>query len=634
MRDPFNLKNTILGAEERGEAYDSELAYEESLPGSVSLPLSQNPASRFRAAALTVLILAAAAALAGRLYYLSIARHGYYRGIAEGNRLRVEYIAAPRGTIYDANGLVIAGNRPSFELVASPLDLPADAAERGAVIEKASFLIAMPPADIEAALLAAANQAGFQSVLIKQDLGRDEALVLSERIAELPGFRVVSLPIRDYALAAPLSHAVGYVGKLSPEEYEKKAGAGYRFNDSIGKTGLEQVYEAQLRGTFGERQVEVDARGAVKRVFGEKPAMPGKDLPLNIDLGLQEKLHEALSRQLQNIGRKKAAAIAMDPGTGAVLAYISLPGYDSNLFASGISATDYQKLAQDPAQPLFDRAIRGTYPPGSTVKPMVAGAALQEGVVSERTIVDDTGFILIPNVYGGPDYYFYGYNRAGLGPVDVRKAIALSSDIFFYAVGGGYEKIRLAGLGISRLAEYYRRFRLDQKLGIDLPGESAGLVPTPEWKKTTWYLGDTYHASIGQGDLLVTPLHVLSWVSAIAAGKIYEPHIAKTDPKLIGELGIDEKNLQIVREGMRQTVTAGTAKSLQSVGMNVAGKTGTAQFDARNLSRTHAWFAGYAPYEDPKIAIVVLIEDGGEGSAAAVPVAREALTWWAKNRIK
>lgn len=640
MRDPFSLKNSSGG---RGAGSgEEEISYEESLGGEGSeLRLLGNPAGERVIFVFRAIILLCFLVVGFRLYSLAVAQHEYYRDIAEGNRLRIEYLPAPRGIIYDASGETIAGNRPSFELVASPLDLPAPGPERDAVVAQVAAILGAEPQEVASLLPAAGEDVPFDSILIRQNLDRDLALVFNERIGDLPGFRVVNVPIRDYKSAPAFAHLVGYVGKIGPEEYKEKSASGYRYNDSLGKTGLESVYEGSLRGSFGQRQVEVDARGLVKRVFGEKNGVAGTDLILNIDAGLQQTIYDSLTRVLRNIGRKKASAIAMDPRNGKILAYLSLPGYDNNLFAEGISTRDYQALVADPGQPLFNRAIRGTYPPGSTIKPVVAAAGLAAGVVTEQTRVVDAGYILVPNVYGGPDYYFYGYNRAGLGAVDVRSAIALSSDIYFYSVGGGYEKENIIGLGIEKLAEYYRRFRLDQKFGIDLPGEAAGLVPDPQWKKERfgdgeagqWYLGDTYHAAIGQGDVLVTPLHVLQWTAAVAnGGKIYRPQIAARAPEQIGEVGIDSHILQVVREGMRQTVTDGTARSLGSLPVAAAGKTGTAQFDARNLSRAHAWFTAFAPYNDPQIAIVVMIEDGGEGSSVSVPVVRDALDWWAKNR--
>lgn len=606
-----------------------------------------------RVKSLLALIFAVFFALFGRFYYLAVAQHEYYRAIAEGNRLRTEYSPAPRGAIYDINYETLAGNKPSHELVSLPIDLPEIESERKGLFTKLAILLQISEREIETAISSQQVQE-FESILIRQNLSREQALVFLERAGDFPGFRVVQTPIRDYKQAEDYAHLMGYVGKINAEEYQSKKNEGYLYNDSAGKTGLEQIYETNLRGQFAERQVEVDARGIVKKIFGEKDALPGENLILNIDAGLQQKLYESLTQRLRILNRRKAAAIIMNPQTGQIMAYLSLPSYDNNAFAEGISSEDYQKLVTDKDLPLFDRAIGGTYPPGSTVKPMVAAAALEEKVVTSNTAIEDEGQIVVKNVFGGPDYYFIGFRRIALGTLTVRKAIALSSDIFFYIVGGGYDPVKIDGLGIAKIAEYFRRFGLNKTLGIDLPGEKQGLVPDPEWKKqyfgddpiaSKWYLGDTYHVSIGQGDLLASPLQVLSWISSVAnGGKIYKPYIVnrienndkqvikRFEPEIIGNVGVSEGNLEVVREGMRQAVLEGTAKSLGVLPITSAAKTGTAQFDAKNPNRSHAWFTAFAPYENPQIAIMVLIEDGGEGGVNSMPVARETLKWWAENR--
>lgn len=654
MRNPFSFKNSFEKHKYSAADGDADLGFEEAIldpasRGTLERGGEQRPHTRL----LFFLVAAMVVFLGGRFFYLSVGKHEFYRAIAEGNRLRIEYLPAPRGAIYDFSGKTIAGNKPSFELVVTPLDLPKDEAERALITARAADILKMQGPELEA-LIASSASPEFHSILVRQNLGRQDALIFHERSAEFPGFRVVNSPIRDYKLPFAYSHAVGYVGKINPEEYEEKSQQGYLYNDSLGKTGLEQVYEQYLRGTFGERQVEVDARGIIKKIFGEKSPLPGENLYLNIDAGLQEKLYTSLKTRLEAIGRKRAAAVVMNPTSGRVMGFVSLPGYDNNLFAEGISQGDYQKFLNDPNEPLFNRAIGGTYPPGSTIKPVMATAALQEGIVTANTTIRDEGEIVVKNPFGGPDYHFIGYRRKALGVLNVKGAIALSSDVFFYIVGGGYESVKITGLGINKIAEYFRKFKLHEKLGIDLPGEKEGLVPDPEWKKqrfaddelaSRWYLGDTYHVSIGQGDVLVNPLHVLSWVSSIAnSGKIYKPFLVdrvenndskvlkKFEPEVIGELGIDQKYLEIVRQGMRQAVTEGTARTLASLPITSAAKTGTAQFDARNPNRSHAWFVAYAPYEKPEIAIVVLIEDGGEGGVNSAPVVKDVLQWWAANR--
>ena len=656
MKNPFSLKNGIAEGKIPLGPPESPLDFEESFldeDGSEILERKSEDVRIFRI--LWPLLLVVFVMLLGRLSYLTFAKHEYYASVAEGNRLRIEYVPAPRGGIYDEYGQSLGVNRPSFELVANFLDIPKEEAALKEAMATVAAAVHLSEEEIGNILEREQSSDPNQSILIKQNLSREEALVFLERAGAASGFRVVNAPIRDYKDSFVFSHLIGYVGKVNAEEYLDKREEGYHYNDSIGKTGLELIYEDDLRGTFGQRQVEVDARGAIQKVFGEKVAQPGKNLYLNIDAPLQKKLYETLSNRIIGTGRKSGAAIAMNPQNGRILALVSFPGFDNNLFAEGISAEDFKRLESDKSRQLFNRAVAGTYPPGSTVKPMVAAAALNEGIVNERTIIEDKGYIVIPNIYGGPDFFFYGYNRVGLGRMDVRSAIAFSSDIYFYVSGGGYEAQKIDGLGIDRLAEYFRKFKLGEPLGIDLPGEASGLVPTLAWKKeyfagdealSRWYLGDTYHVSIGQGDLLATPLQVLSWTVTLAnGGTIWRPFIVdrvedqdgrviqKNEPQSLGALDIDQKNLEIVREGMRQVVTDGTAKSLQQLPITSAGKTGTAQFDAKNLLRTHAWFTAFAPYENPEIAIVVLIEDGGEGGTNSVPVAREVLDWWARERF-
>jgi penicillin-binding protein 2 len=348
--------------------------------------------------------------------------------------------------------------------------------------------------------------------------------------------------------------------------------------------------------------------------------------------------------------------VALDPRTGAVLALVSLPGFDDNLFAGGISQQDYQKLLSDPNLPMFNRTISGQYPPGSTSKLMTATAGLQTGVINEYTKIVDNGDLIVPNEFGGAPAEFHGWKPGGLGAMDVRSAIALSSDIFFYEVAGGSPNGSFPGLGPDRLADYFRKFGLGKPLGIDIPGEQPGLVPDPAWKMAyynndpllgKWYLGDTYHMGIGQGFVLVTPLQVAEWTAIVANGGVgYVPQIAQkaldqngnvvwqNQPKVLVSNIASSSVFQIVQEGMRQTVTAGTAKPLNSLPITSAGKTGTSQFDGSDPSLTHAWFTAYAPYENPQIVITVLVEAGGEGNAVAEPVVKDALQWWAENRYK
>jgi penicillin-binding protein 2 len=332
-----------------------------------------------------------------------------------------------------------------------------------------------------------------------------------------------------------------------------------------------------------------------------------------------------------------ASLVALDPNSGDIIAMANYPSYDNNIFSTHIDAGEIQRLFVDKKKPLFDRAIAGQYPPGSTIKPFIALAALEEGIVAENTIIDDTrGALVIPNTYN-PQKPFTFNDWKAHGYINLRRAIAESCDVYFYVVGGGYGSMR--GLGIGTMDRYLSMFGFGSKTGIDLYSEKVGLLPSEEWKKQTmgqdWFIGDTYHAAIGQGDVLATPLQIASAVGAVAnGGTLYAPRIVSKimdendtvnaiDKKIIRVIPSSEKNMIAVREGMRQAVTMGSARALAALPFAVAGKTGTAQF--ANNTKTHAWFVAFAPYKDPTIALAVLIEGGGEGSATAIPVAGEFL---------
>jgi penicillin-binding protein 2 len=579
--------------------------------------------------------------LFGRIFYLQAFQGTGYKALAEGNKLRTQYILAPRGLFEDRNGKVIAGNMPSFELVAVTADFPKDKVEFDGRLTQVASIIGLDTAVLSDTIKNLTPDSYSAQTLV-QNITKDQALVLIAKSDDLKGFMVQNNPIRDYKDPLAFAHLTGYTGKITADELTQNSKE-YILNDYIGKTGLEIQYEQYLRGTLGKRQAEVDASGDFKKTLAEVPAINGSNVKLNIDYDLQKTLFDSLTTMLGKTRTKKAAAVATNPKTGEVLALISLPGFDSNMFARGIKNNEYATLINDPNVPLLNRVISGTYPPGSTIKPVMGLAALSEKVVDTNTRILDNGVIRVGS------FTFYGYEREGLGLMDIYSAIARSSDIFFYTVGGGNLDTGFEGLGPDRIATWFRKFHLGSTLGIDLPSEKPGLVPDPEWKervkKEQWFLGNTYHESIGQGDVLTTPLQVNSWTATIAnGGKVMQPYIlnevvgqdgkveAKGESKILSENIFDPNYVKIIQDAMRQTVTIGSGRSLLNVGVDVAGKTGTAQFDARDLSLTHAWFTSYAPFNDPQIALTVLVEGGGEGHAAAVPVAKDVYTWWAQNR--
>jgi penicillin-binding protein 2 len=584
-----------------------------------------------------------------KLFTLQVIEGRQYRVMAEGNRLRVQTILAPRGQITDRTGSVLARNTASFSLVATPVDLP-KTNNLDEQLKAVAQLLKVNENELREKLKNY-NPSSFQPIILKHDLTQQDSILFETRAHEFPGFSVHSIPIREYPNPLVFSHVLGYSGIISEKELAQLGDKGYEPNDFIGKSGIELSYENYLKGINGAKQVEVDASGRPVKILGNLDPQPGSVVQLNINQGLQEQLYQGFTKRSS---RAKGAAVALNPKTGEVLALLSLPGYDNNLFAPGISQTDYDKLTNDPLLPLFNRAITGTYPPGSTVKPMTGLAALELGVVTDETIIVDRGVLVIPNQYNPRiNYNFYGWKRDGLGPMNVRSAIAQSSDIYFYAVAGGHPSMDIEGMGIQALADYYRKFNTGRVTGIDLQGEKPGVVPDPAWKASyhkndpvlsRWYLGDTYHVAIGQGDMLTTPLQVALWTAVVAndgvgmkpvvlkqvldqQGKV----IHKSEPQVLIEKFASNENLQIVQNGMRETILYGSGVQLNTLPVTSAGKTGTSQFDGSDPSRTHAWFTAYAPFEDPKIVITVLVEAGGEGHAAAVPIVKEALDWCIKN---
>jgi penicillin-binding protein 2 len=413
----------------------------------------------------------------------------------------------------------------------------------------------------------------------------------------------------------------------------------YNRASPIGRAGLESSYDAQLRGIVGINEVEVNAQGRLQRTLSTKPPQVGDTLQLTLDKGLQAEMAAALQDAMQKNGAKQAVGIAMDPNTGGILASVSLPSYDNNQFAKGISAADYKVLSDNPDKPLLNRALDGQYPAGSTIKPFVAAAALQEKTIQPDTRLDTSiGAIKIAqSVF--PDWKVHGIT-------DVKQAIAESNDIFFYALGGGYDKI--PGLGVDRLKKYLSQFGFGSSTSVDYASDSKGLVPDPDWKKRAlnekWFIGDTYHMSIGQGDLLVTPTQLARATSAIANdGTLYTPHlVAGTTPSTGGDMQpviytsqkvtFDPGVLQTVRDGMHQTVagSTGSARTLQALPFSSAGKTGTAQFGTEQ--KTHAWYIGYAPFENPQIVVAIIVEGGGEGNAISVPVASRVFSYYMAHK--
>ena len=594
--------------------------------------LVENPYQRKGISVFWILTIIVFLVIAGRIFYLDMVRGAYYQGVSKGNRIRAIAVKAPRGKIFDRFGQLLVTNIPSTDVVAVPNELPSDTGERKIICQTLSEILKIEASVIENQLNEV-DRGTLEPILIKENISHEQSLIISEMISKLSGIALENTAIRNYESSLIFSSIIGYDGKITRIELEKNEG--YSMTDYIGKAGIEKYYEKILRGKNGAKLVEVDSRERIKKNLNSKKSEPGGDIYLNLDEGLQKKLYDSLQEVLSKTETKTAAAVALDPRNGKVLALVSLPSYDNNLFARSISEVDYKKIINDANLPLFNRVVSGEYPPGSIIKPAVAAAALSEGVIDESTILNCPGSISINT------WVFRDWKTHGL--VDVRKDIAESCDVFFYAVGGGWVNIK--GLGIEKIKKYLDLFGFGKKTGIDLPGETNGLVPNEEWKLENigdrWYIGDSYHAAIGQGFIAATPIQLASYVAAVAnGGTLYSPKMVDKIKKneseeiirsvILRENFIDSGILKIVREGMRQTVTSGSARSLNSLPVAVAGKTGTAQFGADN--KTHGWFVSFAPYDNPEIVMVILMEGGGEGSSTAVPVTHKVLDWYFRQR--
>lgn len=576
--------------------------------------------------------------LAGRIWYLQITRGNYYNAISEGNRIRIQSIKPMRGIIYDKNYEPLVFNIPSFSLKITQSDLPKDENEKNNLIEDAANLIGEDPVKI-ISLLEQKKDYYYQPIIIKENIDYNTAVELYIKSVNMPGIVLEEVSKRLYASNDKLnsiSHILGYDGKIS--EQELKVNEDYLLDDYIGKAGVEQTFEKYLRGELGKSQIETNALGKRIRIIAQKNAVPGADLVLSINSDLQNYIENLLKEELSKIKKDKASVVVMDPRNGGILSLVSIPSFDGNLFVNGISNEKYQSLINDKNYPLLDRSIAGAYPPGSTFKLLMAVIGLEEGIINEKTTVKSVGGIWVGQ------WFFPDWRAGGHGIVDVKNAIANSVNTFFYNVGGGYNDFK--GLGIDLLVKDLNLFNFGQKTGIDLPGESMGFLPDPNWKQEKfneqWYIGDTYHLSIGQGYLLATPLQIAAYTSFFAnGGTLYKPQIAKyliypdnkkeeIPSEIIKKNIISQKNIEIVRKGMRDGVVYGSAGALRSLPFPAAGKTGTAQTSPDK--EAHAWFTCFAPYDNPEIEITVLIEEGGEGSTVSVPIAKKILEYWWKTK--
>lgn len=560
-----------------------------------------------------------------RLTYLQVTKAEDNLLLADNNRLKEYLIPAPRGLILDRRGVVLASNVPSFALAIRASEIPSSKVEYENFIEKVAERAELSQDELSALIK---KNAGLDYVTIRESISREEAVRYELRLSDVIGAEIQSVPTRKYSDIPAISHIIGYIGKVNAEDLSRQQEL--RRDSIIGRSGVEKSYDAALQGAYGADLVEVDSRGNYIRTVSTRQPEIGGTVTLTLDAELQKVAASTLTEEINKNSAKSGAVIALNPKTGEVLASVSYPYYDSNIFIDPSRKNELQSLLSNEGSPLLNRVIAGQYPAGSTIKPLVAAAALQENVINENTKLDTSS----GRIEVGQNI-FVDWTKHGIA--DVRQAIAESNNIFFYAVGGGYDKI--GGLGVERLSRYLEYFGLGERSGIELAGEQKGLIPNPSWKRSVkkepWYLGDTYNMSIGQGDVLVTPLQLVRAISVIANnGKLVAPQVVKSitakddsisvQPEISKEGFISEDNVRIVKEGMRRTVTSGSARSFNDLPIEVAAKTGTAQFDVKK-EKTHSWFTAFAPYNDPSIAIAVIVEGGGEGHAVAAPIARAML---------
>lgn len=568
-----------------------------------------------------------------RIVFLQMVNGAEYRDQAEKNRTQFITTPALRGTIYDRAGKALVKNVPNFQLVVDGSDLPVR--NEKAIAQAATAISRTIQGDrleMEQALIDSLIN-GSPTVL-RDHIPYDEATQLMIATDPVPGVSVTTQYDRKYATGEEFGHVLGYLSKMTAEDYALLESQGYLLNDVLGKAGVEASHEIQLRGEYGVQELEVDFQGRRKTLLNERQPVPGQNMYLSIDSELQKSLYQKLRDVTERFSLPGASAVAIDPRNGQVLALVSYPGLDNNIFTGEFDQKAYNQALKDERNPFLNRPVSGTYPSGSTFKPIVAAAALEEGIINEGTTFNSTGGIEVEG-YTYPDW-----KTGGHGITNVTKALAESVNTFFYYIGGG-DNEDLRGLGVERIREYAEKFGLNSELGIDLPGEAAGFLPSKDWKEEVknepWFLGNTYNLSIGQGDILVTPLQVAAYTAAIAnGGTLYQPSMIRAtasqedekptpvEPVVLNEQVVSPESIAIVQRGMREAVAYGSARKLNtSLPVSSAAKTGTAEFGRGE--KTHAWFTVFAPYEEPEIALTVLLEEGGGGDKYALDVAEEAL---------
>lgn len=612
-----------------------DIAFEESLSEDwtkdldvVEVPLGNKPLSYLGVAILLVGLI-----IVSRIIYLSLFNGSFYSARADANLIQRERIPAPRGLITDRNGVVLAENKAAFTAV---LDVKEFLKRKETQEEIIKALEESLHIDRDALWnsIKGANESEFLApIIVSEDMSQSEIIELNSR--NIPAVSVENNFERQYKKGPIFSSVIGYAGRVNSSDLKNNPKLGGE--DFIGRAGVEGFYDAELRGEPGIISVVKNARGAVLGPGEKRDPHIGKSLKLTIDSGLQEYLYNRLREGLALLGRKIGIGLAINPQNGEVLALVNIPAFDNNILGGPGHNVEKAEILTSPNKPLFNRIVSGLYNPGSTIKPLVGVAALTEGIIDSTRKIFSPGYLDIPNPYN-PDAPTRYMDWRHQGYVDLAAALAQSSNVYFYTVGGGAGDIK--GLGAARLHDWWQKFNLGVETGIDLPGEAAGFLPTPAWKeaktKTSWLLGDTYNVSIGQGDLLLTPLQLLSYISAIGnGGTIYRPFVNmdQNQPKAAVDVSYLGDAIKEVRKGMRETITSplGTIRGLVDLPFAVEAKTGTAQI--HNNEQANAIFVGYAPVPNPRITLLILVENSKEGSLNTIPIAKDVLNWYYMNRI-
>ncbi|MFB4369846.1 MULTISPECIES: penicillin-binding protein 2 [unclassified Pseudomonas] len=572
--------------------------------------------------------------LIARMYYLQVIQYDYHSTLAENNRIHVQPIPPNRGLIFDRNGVIIADNRPSFSLTLTR----ERAGDWEKVLDVIVEVLQLPPEDRE--LFERRVKQGrrpFEPVPVLFELSEEQIARLAVNQFRLPGVEVVAQLVRHYPQREHFAHSVGYVGRINEKELKELDPVEYSGTHHIGKTGIERFYEDELHGKVGYEEVETNARGRVLRVLNRTDPLPGRDVTLTLDVHLQEVAEKAL-------GGRRGAVVAIQPQTGEVLAMVSQPSFDPNPFVTGISFKAYAELRDSIDRPLYNRVLRGLYPPGSTIKPMVAVSGLDAGVVTPSSRVFDPGYYQLPN----NSHKYRNWNRTGDGWVDMNTAIMRSNDTYFYDLAHK--------MGIDRLHDYLSRFGIGQRVSLDMFEETAGLMPSRDWKRARyrqgWYPGETLILGIGQGYMQATPLQLAQATALIATkGKWIRPHLARTidgspphDPNPMPDIVLrDPKYWDYARQGMESVMhgARGTARKVgDTAAYRIAGKSGTAQVVAikqgekydrskvQERHRDHALFVGFAPADNPQIVVSVMVENGESGSGVGAPVVKQVMDAW------